>query len=249
MSTSGPATGESEAVENALAARLAGGERYVVVGEGGELSAGLLARHPELFAPRDAAPVGAGVLALGLDEETLAAAGATARELGGHIVLVAVDRQDAGGSISEPEIRERVRHAGLVLAVLERLLWQQREGVAPDTRLRRIDQETRLALARCVLPDDPRSLSELERVISDLQCELDLQRQLQVEHAATREAERVREGRLQELEARLDHYGDRSLAPEVERLQAEIAAMHATRVWRLGNRWWELKRRLRPGSG
>ncbi len=247
MSIARQAGDEIGVVERSLATRLRGGDRYVVLGEG-DLPGVLLARHPDLFSPRDAALAPAGVLALGLEEETLAAASATARELGGYIVLVAVDSHRVGGRIPEPEIRERIRKSGLVLAVFERLLWQQLDGVAPDTRLKRIDEETRLALARCVLADDPRGLPELESVIANLQQELDLQRQLQVEHAATREAERFRQERLRELEARLDDYGDRGQGAEVERLRAEIEAMKATRVWRLGNHWWGLKRRLRPGS-
>lgn len=239
---------EIGAVERAVATRLRGGGQYVVLGES-DLAIALLARHSDLFATREAAAASAGVLALGLDAETLAAASSTARELGRHVVLVVIDNERTGQPVSEPAIREQVRSAGLILAGLERLLWRQADGAAADTRLKRIDRETQLAIGRCVLADDPRAISELEAALSDLQRELDLQRQLQVEHAASREAERVREERLRELEARFDDYGGRGQGAEVERLRAEIAAMKATRAWRLGSRWWDIKKRLRPGGG
>jgi hypothetical protein len=238
---------EVGAVERALEARLRDQGLFIVLG-GGELRDALLDRHPDVFVARDAAPGSGLVLAVGLGEDTLAEARATAQELGIHTVAVAVDSGATGEPIRAATVRECVRKAGFVLAELERLLFRPGPGTPGDTRLERIDHETRLALARCVLADDPRAVGELADAIASLQRELDLQRQLELDHARTREMERVRAERLRGLEARLDDYGDRGLGAEIERLRAEIEAMRQTRVWRLGNRWWSFKSRFRHGS-
>ena len=74
-------------------------------------------------------------------------------------------------------------------------------------------------------------------------------RQLAVDHAATREVERVRAERLRELETQLQRLRGLDLAAEVERLRAELELIQATRLWRLGSRWWRLKARFQRGAG
>ena len=89
----------------------------------------------------------------------------------------------------------------------------------------------------------------LEEQVLRLQHQLDVYAQLAVDHAATREVERVRGERLRELETELQRLRGLDLAAEVERLRAELELIQATRLWRLGSRWWRLKARFQRGAG
>jgi hypothetical protein len=244
-------TGDIEvAGQRALAAAFAGTGRVSLVG-GGERAARLAAARPERFVLAEGISGGpAGrckVLALALDEETLALARDLARSAGARGAFVLVDRDADSTPPDGVAVRERLRAAGLVVSGTERILWQTRAGGVPAavSRAERLEAETRLLLLRCVLADDPRALDELEQAVADLQRRLDLAAQVEVDHARTREAERARAQRLQELEEAALRIGSADLLGEVERLRAEIQSMRATRVWRLGARWWRFRDRLR----
>ena len=215
---------------------------------GGERAGRLIALRPERYRSLDGvatAPDTCTVVALDAAEATLRQARDAARALGAHSVCVLFDVDEE--LVDRSAIRERLHREGLAVAGTNRLLWKRVDRVSPPsgTRAERLEAETRIALFRCVLADDPRALGELEAALEQSQRELDLYRQLEVDHARTREAEREREARLQELETRMQLVGDVGLGSEVERLTKEIETMRATRVWRLGERWWSAKERLR----
>ena len=95
----------------------------------------------------------------------------------------------------------------------------------------------------------PEAIARLEEAVERLQRQVDVYAQLAVDHAATREVERVRAERLRELETELQRLRGLDLAAEVERLRAELELIQATRLWRLGARWWRLKARSRRRTG
>jgi hypothetical protein len=237
-------------VERALQAALAGESLVALVG-GGERAARLVAARPERFVLAEgssgSSPERCRVLALAPDEETLTRARELARSVGARGAFVLVDREAPSAPSDGVALRERLRAAGLVACGAERIMWRTPgTGIPPGgSRAERLEAETRLLLFRCALADDSRALDELEQAVADLQQRLDLAAQIEVDHARTREAERARAQRLQELEEAALRIGTADLLGEVERLRAEIESMRATRVWRLGARWWRFRDRLR----
>jgi hypothetical protein len=233
-----------ETLERLLGNAFSGRGRVALVGASEDV-ARLEAAQPDRFVAAErleaSPPPSCEVLALGLDAETLGRAREVARAPGFGRLFVLAD--GPGG----PDVRDRLHAAGLALAGLERLFWQRPPAGAPPggSRAERLAAETRSILYRCVLDDDARAVGELEAAVQSLQRQLDLLAQVEVDHARTREAERARAERLDELEELIDHLGGQSLLDEVERLRAEIKAMRATRVWRMGTRWWALRDRVR----
>jgi hypothetical protein len=241
-------SGLEEALERLLGSAFSGAGRVALVGPPGDVTR-LEAAQPDRFVAAErldvSPPSSCEVLALGVDAETLGRARDIARAPGSGRLFVLADGP-AG-----PNVRERLHAAGLALAGLERLFWQQPQaGVSPGgSRAERLAAETRSILYRCVLDDDERALGELETAAESLQRQLDVLAQVEVDHARTREVERERAERLEELEELVDRLGGQSLLDEVERLRAEIESMRATRVWRTGARWWALRDRVRGRPG
>ncbi len=195
----------------------------------------------DLFVTTDAGSA-AGVFALTADEATLRRAADVAREAGTGRVFVLAGALPPAGVL---------RSAGLALEGWDRILWQSPpEGpAAAVSRAERLEAETCEVLLRCVRRDDPEAVARLEEAVERLQRQLDVYAQLAVDHAATREVERVRAERLRELETQLQRLRGLDLAAEVERLRAELELIQATRLWRLGSRWWRLKARFQRGAG
>lgn len=248
--------GLEDLLKRTLVTAFRGSSRVAVVGDGHRV-AGLAEWKPDLFVPAEAydgqAPGQAEVLAFGTDESTLTRAASTARRLGLARLSVVAER-DRRAEVEPFDLsgtRSCLRAAGLALASIERVLWAAPGGDIPSaaSRAERIATETGALLLRCVLVDDPRAVELLEEAILELQRQLDVYAQLAVDHAATREVERVRTERLRELETELQQLRGLDLAAEVERLRAELELIQATRLWRLGARWWRLKARFRRRTG
>jgi hypothetical protein len=232
---------DAAAVARVLASSFAGAGQVVVVGARDEV-ARLTAAIPGGFVPLeeldDRTPEPGIVLALGLAGETLGQASSTARRLGSNRVFVLAE----GGGEGD---LDRLRAAGLAAIETERLVWRPPpDGVPAASRAERLEAETGASLLRCVLVDDRSAVEELEAEVARLRAELLVRQQLEVEHAATREAERARAERLRELEEAFERLGGLELAAEATRLQAELDAVRATRVWRFGTAWWRLRDRI-----
>ena len=228
-----------EQLSKVLAAAFAGTTRVVVFG--GDRSLDLQAVRPDLFVVPGglSAPAldGCEVLAADLESSTLQRAVDAARAAGRARVFVLASAEGDG---------EALRAAGLALAGAERLLFRsQADGAAPaGSHAERVEAEVEAVLMHCVLVDNPTAVSQLSAEIARLRAELEVRAQLELDHAATREAERARSERLSEVEESLERVAGIELLPEVERLRAEIEAMRATRIWRLGSAWWRLRDRI-----
>lgn len=170
---------------------------------------------------------------------------AMARGLSEVAVVAERDALGPGGPFAEP-IRQRLHDAGLVLLGVERLLWEAGDHAA-SSRRERIEAETRVAVLRCALREAPDADLRLEEELVRLAREIELLAQLQVDHARTRDVERERSDRLARLERLVDDEAAERLAVEVERLNGELDAIQATRIWRLGQGYWRLRARVRGG--
>lgn len=231
----------AEALPRVLANAFAGTSQVVLAGPDDEV-ARLAAAFSGGFIPveelDDQAPEPSVVLALGIDAETLEEASSAARRLGSRVYVLVESGEPAG-------VRDRLRAGGLAVAEVERLLWRPPQNPSEvGSRAERLEAETEAVLLHCVLADDPDAVAQLGDVIARLREELAVRAQLEVDHAATREAERARADRLRDLEESFERLGGIALLPEVERLRAEIEAMRATRIWRLGAAWWRLRDRI-----
>jgi hypothetical protein len=232
------------ALEQVLAGAFAGAGRVVLVGEADEV-ARLEATRPARFVRPEAversAPEPYEVLALASDDETLARAVRLARDIEAGRVFVLLE----GGALEGAG--ESLHRAGLALAGAERIFWARAEdGPRPaGSRAERLAAETRAILVRGVLTDHPGAVTELEEAIARLQAELDVRAQLEVDHARTREAERHRAERLQQLERVAAVTTAAELESEVVRLRGELEQLQATRIWRVGQRYWRLRDRVR----
>jgi hypothetical protein len=230
----------AEQLTNVVAAAFGGVTRVAVVG--GDGGSDLPAARPDLFVAAEGlsgpTPDGCEVLAANLELSTLRRAVDTARAAGVNRVFVLTASADGSG--------ESLHEAGLALAGVDRLAFRSpADGATPaGSRAARLEAETEAVLLRCVLADDPAAVAALENEVLRLRGELEVRAQLEVDHAATREAERARADRLRDLEEAFERLGGVALVPEVERLHAELEAMRATRIWRLGVRWWRLRDRI-----
>jgi hypothetical protein len=183
------------------------------------------------------------VLVDGLDEGAIREGVAAASDRGSGEVAILVRRSALGtsGPLAE-ELRERLHAAGLVLLRVERLLWGEPDGAAA-TRIERIEAETQAALLRCLVASDGDTPTRLEAEIVQLTREKELLAQLDVDHARTRDVERERSEQLTRLQTLVDEKEVDRLTSEVERLNGELDALQATRIWRLGQFYWRLRRR------
>ena len=197
-----------------------------VVGDADRASALRLARPDRFVDETDAVDE---VLVLGADAGGFGAWGRPRPDPGLNRLTVVQEGSEAGSDL------EALHAAGLSLAGSQPLRWQSSSNGRPPAgpRAERLAAETRAVLLRCVLADDPRSVGELEQAVLRLQREVDSLSQLAVDHAATRETERIRGERLEKLE-RLAGKDAAELGDEVKRLQGELDRLQATRIWRMG---------------
>jgi hypothetical protein len=225
-----------ERLASVLATALGGATRVAVVGE----DRGLPRASQGLFVSSEGLPRsdldGCEILATDSETATLERSADLARTAGRNRLFVLVESEDGAS--------EALRAAGLGVSSADRLLFRAPDGSPVGARAERLDAETEAVLLTCLLMDDPASVARLEEEVARLRAELEVRAQLEVDHAATREAERARAARLLELEETLARVPNIDLFPEVERLRAEIAEMRATRVWRLGSAWWRLRDRI-----
>lgn len=182
-----------------------------------------------------------------LDDESVRAAVADAGSRGLSEVAVVARHDVLGpeGPFAEA-LRVRLHDAGLVLLGVERLLWEDGTHAA-SSRKERIEAETRVAVLRCVLRDAPDAALRLEEEVVRLARERELLAQLQLDHARTRDVERERSERLARLQQLVDDEEVGRLVAEVERLNGELDAIQATRIWRVGQNYWRLRGRVRGG--
>lgn len=188
------------------------------------------------------------VVASEVGDEALRAAVAEARARGLSEVAVVAERSTLGpdGPFAE-HLRQRLHAAGLILLGVERLLWEDGEHAA-SSRRERIEAETRVAVLRCALREAPDTVLRLEEEVVRLVRQGELLAQLQGDHARTRDVERERSERLARLERLVDDEQAERLAEEVERLNGELDAIQATRIWRVGQRYWRLRGKVRGGG-
>lgn len=186
-------------------------------------------------------------VASGVDGESLRAAAADARARGlGEVAVVAARESLGPDGPFGAALRERLHEAGLVLLGVERLLWQDGAQAAPSRR-ERIEAETKAAVLRCALQDAPDVARLLEDEVVRLVRERELLAQLQLDHARTRDVERERSERMARLEQLVDDDEVARLVAEVERLNGQLDAIQATRIWRMGQGYWRLRDRVRGG--
>jgi hypothetical protein len=98
-----------------------------------------------------------------------------------------------------------------------------------------------------VLRDAPDAVVKLEEEVVRLVRERELLAQLQLDHARTRDVERERSERMARLERLVDDQEVERLVAEVERLNGQLDAIQATRIWRMGQSYWRLRDRVRRG--
>lgn len=216
------------ALEDVLGAAFAHVERVDVVGS---LPTALGRR----FAIADGSAPGGAVLVVGDEPAVLEQGVSLARSAGLADVHVLLD----GGPASDLALRS-LHDAGLAVAGVERVLWRAPDAASAGSRLDRLDAETRAVLLRCVRSDDPAAIGRLEAAVLDLQRRMDVLAQLQLEHARTRDVERERLLRLEQLERLVDT----SWVEEAERLRRELDELTSTRLVKLGERYWSVRDRL-----
>ena len=204
---------------------------------------------------------GAEVLVLSLDEPWLTRAIELAGRLGRrmlYVLLANTPPDDAAGRPSPGlgRARARLRERGFAVVDAQRVFWAPPADPSGTnlSRTARLDRETREVLVECRRRDDPETVAALEERVATLGRQLELLSDLQVQQARTREAESRRLGRLEELEAtverleRIRSVQSRALlveeSKEIGHLREEIAFMKSTRFWRLGERYWALRRWL-----
>jgi hypothetical protein len=205
------------------------------------------------------------VLALSLDEPCFIRAAELARRIGRSSLYVLLsntpcDNPSPTSSSWIARASRRLRELGFAIVGLQRVFWvasfdpSEPTGAAPCSRTARLDRETREVLVQCQRRDDPEIVTVLEERVVTLGRQLDLLSELQVQQARVREAEARRLGRLEELEATMERLEKirsvqaRALlveeSKEIRHLREEVAFMKTTRFWRLGERYWALRRWL-----
>jgi hypothetical protein len=227
-------------LDELLARALAGAGGVLVVGDGAER---LAAQRPDVFARKPSASVRE-VVALGLDEATLAQAAGAAEELGIAPVNVLVET-GSNGPASVESAREALHRAGLFLTGADRLLWEPAVSVDAVSRSDRLRAQTSALIIRCVLRDHPEALERLEEAIVALRRDVDVLGQVAVDHARTRDVERERAERLARLERLVDDETRERLSEENALFRSQLEEIQATRVWRMGQRWWGFRDRIR----
>jgi hypothetical protein len=205
------------------------------------------------------------VLAISLEEPWITRAAELARQLGRRTLYVLLDNTPGDSSTSCSGLSRagpRLRELGFAVLGFHRVFWPPQpdpSGALSSSRTARLDRETREVLVECRHRSDPETLAVLEQRVATLSRQLDLLSDLQVQQAKPREAESRRLGRLDELEAtvarleRIRSLQARALlveeSKEINHLREEIAFMKATRFWRLGERYWALRRWLASRAG
>lgn len=205
------------------------------------------------------------VLALSLDEPYFIRAAELARRLGRsrlYALLSNIPCDDPSPTSSSwiAHASKHLRELGFAIVDSQRVFWvalsgpSDSSGAAVLSRTARLDRETREVLVQCQRRDDPEIVAVLEERIATLRRQLDLLSDLQVQQARVREGEARRLGRFEELEAtverleRIRSVQARALlveeSKEIGHLREEIAFMKTTRFWRLGERYWALRRWL-----
>jgi len=206
------------------------------------------------------------VLVLSLDEPWFTQAAELAQRLGRSTLYVLLPNSPGDSSPTScsglARARPRLRELGFAVVDFHRVFWTpppDPSGAVGASRTARLDRETREVLVECRHRGDPETVAALEGRVGTLSRQLDLLSDLQVQQARTREAESRRLGRLEELEGtverleRIRSVQARALlmeeSKEIGHLREEIALMKATRFWRLGERYWALRRWLAERAG
>jgi hypothetical protein len=257
-----------QARRRVLATALAHASRVVVVADdhGARALAGPpFASATDVQSSSDGATSTSEVLVLSLDEPWFTRAAELARRLGRHTLYVLLANSPGDPSPTScsglARARPRLRERGFAVVGFHRVFWTPPDssGAASASRTTRLDRETREVLVECRRRDDLDTIAALEERVGMLSRQLELLADLQVQQARTREAESRRLGRLEELEAtvermeRIRSAQARALlveeSKELGHLRQEIAFMKSTRFWRLGERYWALRRWLAERGG
>jgi hypothetical protein len=177
----------------------------------------LMAAGPDRFVLDGTAPESgiADVLALSLDREVLDRACIAATQWGRTAIWALVEPV-AGETEPVAEVRAALRSSNLVLVGLRRIFWPS-GGLAPRSRTRRIQEETRELLVRVVAADsgDPSLLLEEELV--RLERELSVANELRIEQQTARAT--IERRMAERLSKHRDVEADR------ERLEAEVVGL------------------------